>query len=251
MEKGYYHKSEYVHLWIHLLIKASYQQSEYLFNDKIESLKPGQFITGRNILVKETGIERSKIERILKTFEIEHQIEQQTNNKFRIISILNWDEYQNNEQHNEQPVSSQQAASEQPVSTYKKLKKERIKELKKNSLTPIIPFEEIINHLNLRTEKSYRHNSKKTKEFIQTRWKEGFTLDDFKRVVDNQTIKWKDDGKMREYLRPETLFGTKFESYLNATPNPVQAGLISPSSQRILDWAEKRQQEAENDEKGF
>lgn len=125
MSKGYYSDSEYVHLWVHLLMKATYCKKEYLFNNKIEHLKPGQFITGRHSLVKETGINRSKIERILKCFESEHQIEQQTTNKFRIISILNWDEYQNDEQQNEQPVSSQRAASEQPVSTIKKEKKEK------------------------------------------------------------------------------------------------------------------------------
>ena len=123
MEKGYYTDSQFVHLWVHLLMKASYYEKEFLFNDKIHNLKPGQFITGRHILVKETGINRSKLERILKCFESEHQIEQQTTNKFRVISIVNWERYQSSEHQDEQPVSSQQAASEQPVSTIKKVKK--------------------------------------------------------------------------------------------------------------------------------
>lgn len=138
--KGYYKKSEYVHLWVHLIMKATYQSKEYLFNNKIEYLKAGQFITGRKSLVNETGINRSKIERILKCFEIEHQIEQQTTNKFRIISILNWNAYQQSEQQNEQPASSQRAASEQPVSTNNKDKKD-----KKDKNIFIIPsVEEII-----------------------------------------------------------------------------------------------------------
>lgn len=109
MKKGYYRDSEYVHLWIHLLFKANYQDQEYLFNGKIHHLKPGQFITGRNTLVKETGINRSKIERILKTLIFEHQIEQQTFSKFRIITISNWSEYQISEQVSEQRVSSKRA----------------------------------------------------------------------------------------------------------------------------------------------
>jgi hypothetical protein len=124
-EKGYYKDSNYVHLWVHLIMKATYQDKEFLFNNKIEYLTPGQFITGRNSLVKETGINRSKVERILKCFENEHQIEQQTNNKFRIITILNWNEYQQSEQQKEQPVSNQRAASEQPVSTNNKEKKDK------------------------------------------------------------------------------------------------------------------------------
>lgn len=137
-EKGYYLDSEYVHLWVHLLMKASYQTQEYLLNGEIKRLAPGQFITGRNVLVKETHINRSKVERILKTFENEHQIEQQSTNKFRIITILNWSNYQTDEQLDEQPVSSQRAASEQPVSTYKKDKKE--KNIKNKTISADAPF---------------------------------------------------------------------------------------------------------------
>jgi hypothetical protein len=142
-EKGYYRESEYVHLWVHLIMKATYQNKEYLFNNKIEHLSPGQFITGRNSLVKETGINRSKIERILKCFENEHQIEQQTNNKFRIITIRNWSEYQQSEQQNEQPVSNQRATSEQPVSTNNKENKENKDNKEKNTYRKfVIPSQE-------------------------------------------------------------------------------------------------------------
>ena len=128
MDKGYYKDSEYIHLWIHLIFKATYQEKEYLFNGKIHHLQPGQFITGRNTLVKETGINRGKIERILKTFKNEQQIEQQTTNKFRIISILNWTEYQNSVQQIVPPVCSKCAASvhNQEVKKEKKEKKEPI-----------------------------------------------------------------------------------------------------------------------------
>ena len=120
MEKGYYSDSEYVHLWVHLLMNATYIRKEYLFNGKIEYLNPGQFITGRHILSKKTGIQESKVERILKSLEIEQQIEQQKNNKFRIITILNWSDYQQIEQQIEQPVNNQRTTSEQPVNTINK-----------------------------------------------------------------------------------------------------------------------------------
>jgi hypothetical protein len=136
--KGYYRDSEYVHLWVHLLMKASYEDREFLFGGKLHQLKPGQFITGRNSLVVETGINRSKIERILKCFEIEQQIEQQKTNKFRIISICNWSKYQICEQQDEQQVSIQRATSEHPVSTNKKDKKEK-KEKKNNAGAFFLP----------------------------------------------------------------------------------------------------------------
>ena len=121
-KKGYYQDSHYVHLWVHLIMKATYCDREYLFNGKIEHLKPGQFITGRNSLSKDTGIHRSKVDRILKVFENEHQIEQQMTNKFRIISITNWDKYQTDEQQIEQQMSIKRASSEHQVSTNNKEK---------------------------------------------------------------------------------------------------------------------------------
>ncbi len=78
-----------------------------------------------------------------------------------------------------------------------------------------IPYVEIINYLNDATGKKYRSSTGKTKTIIKARWKEGFRLDDFKKVIDTKTTEWKNDSKMSQYLRPETLFGNKFEGYLN------------------------------------
>jgi len=122
MKKGYYQNSEHVHLWLHLIFKATYAPKEFLFNETLERLQPGQFITSRRKLSVETGIHESKVERILNVFKIEHQIEQQSRNKFRIISILNWDEYQNSEQVNELQMNSQRTASEQQANTNNNIK---------------------------------------------------------------------------------------------------------------------------------
>jgi len=123
-EKGFYkNDSEKVHLWIHLLIKATHEGREELLGGKPFFCKAGQFTTGRNQLVLETGINRSKIERILDYFEkIEQQIEQQKTSSNRLISIINWMEYQQNEQAFEQQVSNDRATSEQQVSTLQECK---------------------------------------------------------------------------------------------------------------------------------
>lgn len=75
--------------------------------------------------------------------------------------------------------------------------------------------EEVISYLNAKIGSSYRSNSKKTKSLINARKSDGFTLDDFKTVIDKKTASWLNDSQMAKYLRPETLFGTKFEGYLN------------------------------------
>jgi len=84
-----------------------------------------------------------------------------------------------------------------------------------------IPYAEIVAYLNERTGSSFRTTTKATQTLIRARWREGFRIDDFKRVIDNKTEEWGNDPKMSQYLRPETLFGTKFESYLNAKRKAV------------------------------
>lgn len=74
---------------------------------------------------------------------------------------------------------------------------------------------EIVNYLNRVADKNYRHTTRKTRTLINARMNEGFTVDDFKKVIDIKNDEWKDDPKMQKFIRPETLFGTKFESYLN------------------------------------
>ena len=74
---------------------------------------------------------------------------------------------------------------------------------------------EIVDYLNEKAHKNYRSNSKTTMRHINARLKEGRTLSDFKQVIDNRCATWLGTD-MEQYLRPETLFGSKFESYLNA-----------------------------------
>ena len=78
-----------------------------------------------------------------------------------------------------------------------------------------IPYSEIIDYLNQKISSSYKHTTKSTRGLIEKRYNEGFTLEDFKQVIDNKTAEWLNDPNMNKYLRPETLFGNKFESYLN------------------------------------
>ena len=76
-------------------------------------------------------------------------------------------------------------------------------------------IKQIIDYLNKKLGTKYGSSNKETQKHIKARLKEGFTLEDFKTVIDKQYDKWIGTD-MQQYLRPETLFGTKFESYLNA-----------------------------------
>lgn len=81
--------------------------------------------------------------------------------------------------------------------------------------TPSLPYKNIIEHLNNEADKKYKHTTGKTQTLIKARFNEGFNEEDFINVINNMVREWKGDNKMDRYLRPETLFGTKFESYLN------------------------------------
>ncbi|PTJ70388.1 replication protein [Staphylococcus hyicus] len=80
--------------------------------------------------------------------------------------------------------------------------------------TTAYPYRDVIDYLNKQTGKQYKPTTKKNQTVIRARIDEGFNLDDFKKVIDNKVTEWK-GRDMEKYLRPETLFGTKFEGYLN------------------------------------
>lgn len=77
-------------------------------------------------------------------------------------------------------------------------------------------YKEIISYLNMILDSNYKYTTKKTQDCINARLNEGFTVDDFKTVIDKKAKEWLGTD-MEKYLRPETLFGNKFEGYLNQT----------------------------------
>jgi uncharacterized phage protein (TIGR02220 family) len=107
--------------------------------------------------------------------------------------------------------------------------KEKQKEKQKEKDNDI-PFVDIIDYLNAKANTNYRHTTKKTQQLIRARWNEGFRLDDFKTVIDKKVAEWLNDPKMCKYLRPETLFGTKFESYLNQKEGGWQRAIDQPDT---------------------
>lgn len=92
----------------------------------------------------------------------------------------------------------------------------------------------IIDYLNLKTNSHYKHTSNKTRDLIKARFNEKYTLEDFKVVIDNKVEEWLNTD-MEKYLRPETLFGTKFESYLNQKP------IKKKSSNAFLDYLQEEE----------
>ena len=82
-----------------------------------------------------------------------------------------------------------------------------------------IPYSDIIKYLNKKANRSFKVTNK-WKDLIKARWNEGQRYDDFIKVIDIKTSQWLDNPKMSNYLRPETLFSNKFDSYLNEQLKP-------------------------------
>lgn len=93
----------------------------------------------------------------------------------------------------------------------------------------------VIDYLNSKCSTSYKTTSNKTKACIDARTNEGFVLEDFKKVIDIKSAEWLNTD-MAKYLRPETLFGNKFESYLNQKEpikEPIKQAQLKPKPNKF------------------
>ena len=123
------------------------------------------------------------------------------------------------------------------------------KKLNKDKLN-IENIKEIIDYLNMKLGTKYSSKTDKTQKLIKARFNENkeYTVDDFFKVIDKKYNDWK-GTEWEKYLRPETLFGTKFESYLNQQSNPkiikCEDGCTITSREEKSSWAEEM--EAFND----
>jgi len=81
--------NDHLAIWIYLLVNATHKEIPAMFQGRKITLKPGQLVTGRKSISEQLSVSESKVHRVLLLFENDQQIEQQTSNKNRIISIVN------------------------------------------------------------------------------------------------------------------------------------------------------------------
>lgn len=175
-----------------------------------------------DMLAEDFCFEKNTVELALDTFE---QLDMTyIDNGF--ITITGWEDHQNAEglarireqtrkrvaKHRESKKDSQcSVTGNVTVTQCNATEEDKDKDIEED----IEVYISIVDYLNQRAGTKYRCSSKKTKSCIHARLQEGFTIDDFKTVIDKKADEWMGTD-YEQYLRPETLFGTKFESYLNA-----------------------------------
>ena len=129
----YSHDSDYMALWSWLRHFAqfteegddNYQKRKANFGGKSIILKLGQLVTGRKVLAVNSGLDESKVYRILKRLESEQRIEQRTDRQCSLITIRNFRCVEQSEQRNEQGVNNDRTTSEQRVNTIKEVKNDK------------------------------------------------------------------------------------------------------------------------------
>ena len=201
-----------VALWTHILLKANWRDGWFMGT----AIPRGSFATSLPNLASETGMDVSTVRKWLKRFEENKQIEQKVTNRFRVIKVLNYSAYQDipeegcSSQDDSQRSSQRnsQSSSQHPPNLTKK------QENKETNNTYTAEAKLVIDYFNRKTGKALKYTEGNMRH-IRQRMREGFKLSDFEKVIDRKYREWHGSPKMQKFLRPETLFGSKFDSYLN------------------------------------
>ena len=200
------------------LHKFSYQEYEVWrqlckfenYNTGITGYTVNQLVIGAD---KEAKLTTQKVRTILKRFKEAGYIEDIANGKgtkgkeTRVRLTMKQQLFNNNVTNKteqlQQIEGDKQQQSNNNVTTLSKKKE------KDNNIYSLV-----IDYLNKKANTNYRPTTKNTQSFINARVSEGYTVEDFKKVIDSKSKEWLNTD-FEKYLRPATLFGTKFENYLN------------------------------------
>lgn len=197
----------------------------YLFTNPHTNLCGCYEISLRQIS-NETGYSKDSVLNLIERFEKTHKV-LRFSKETKEILLLNWSKY------NWTSSEKFRKPLEKEIECIKNIEfKKYLSDVFDGKDTVSIPYaygsdtsvtvtdiyiniiKDIILYLNNKLNTNYKYNSKVNQRHIRARLNEGYTLDDFKKVIDKKYNEW-NGTDMAKFLRPETLFGTKFESYLN------------------------------------
>lgn len=136
---------------------------------------------------------------------------------------------------NEQDVRNQRTSKLETTNYNDAINNKESTIIKEDKEKNINTIKEIVAYLNEKTGHTYRYQNTVTQKHIVARLNENYTVDDFKVVIDYKCLEWGNDDKMKQYLRPETLFGTKFESYLQSAKSEQSTTAKSENSTSMYD----------------
>ncbi len=214
-------------IYMHCLLNANHKDNKY----KDIVIEKGSFITSYRAMSEKLKLDIKTIRKYLNQLEQMKYIVLSSDYMGTKIKVINYDSLAKFEVWEEVPHQSDKVWEEVPHQSDKvweeiprkvwdqvptnnnDINKNIYSRAKHDNYSSEIKI--IVEYLNEKTGKKYKPNSKDTRKHITARLREGFTVEDFKTVIDNKVNDWLNDSKMSQYLRPQTLFGNKFEGYLN------------------------------------
>lgn len=237
-EKRKFSKAE---AWIDILWEAQHEKEpqKVMFGMQVLICNYGESLKSVRTWAKRWWWGETKVHRFLKLLKNMDQIETVNETVTTRLIVLNYSQYDPKNKKNETQPTDEIKHIENTSKTQAVTDKNDKNVMNVNNKEVI---KNIVVYLNQKTGKSFKYTSKETQRLIQARLNSGFTENDFFTVIDNKVAKWFCDPKMVEYLRPQTLFGTKFESYLQDMPHPLH-GKVSETTikniQVLENWRPK------------
>lgn len=147
LENPRFRDGDWLKVWVWMLLNASHKPHDVMFRGERITLKAGQFTAGRFQISEQTGVNASKVKRVIEALKSDQQIDQQISNACSLFTITKWNEYQESDQPNGQPVTSQRPASDQPVTTKQEWKNDKNGKKEEGAVVQEGPLKEMPAHL--------------------------------------------------------------------------------------------------------
>lgn len=218
-------------LFIHMLLKANWKPGRF----KGVIIERGELATSLQSLSAESGLSIQQVRTAIKHLNLTGELTQNQHSTFTVFTVVNYDLYQGtntdintestgNQQGTNIVLTQNQQGTNRGLTTIEEKKKGRKeekkegkkgrKEEKKYKYITDNQHIQIIDFLNRKCGTNYRPTTDSTKQLINARLADGYTVDDFYTVIEKKWQEWA-GTEWEQYMRPSTLFGTKFECYLN------------------------------------
>ena len=213
----------YGKVWIWMIGEARYSEDTKLCGQG-EFFTTYQRIYDCNGLAYDKNLSSPKsIDNFIRWLKSRKQIETRQTTRGLYITVCNYYFYQDERNYKNDAVNEAKTKHKRSINdTISKEGEEREEgkeDIVRQNNNELI--EKIVVHLNKVCRTKFRSSSQSTKSKINARLREGFSEKDFYTVINLKASQWLTKKDMSAYLRPETLFGTKFESYLNEATKAV------------------------------
>jgi len=213
----WFNKSEAVHLFMYLLLKANHKDGTWQGID----IKKGQFITSYGKISSDTGISLQTIRTLLKKLENTNEINTQTTNKYTVITICKYADYQSEESETNTQLTNNQQTTNNQLTTNNN---------NKNNKEDIIDFESLLQYVNNAFDRKFKVVNKEVKAKYKTLLKSGYEKSDIFKAINNcKKDKWHKENNY-QYCTPEYFSrSTTIDKFSDTTENHTKGIMSHPT----------------------